>query len=847
MEIAERLSAIKDDLEDLYRKGFDPAGSKAFADSLPDRVGSFARHPLFENSGGHVGRFVEAARVFARSDPPVRSHAFWQVLNAFADLCRPVLQCDIQYLSGVGPARAEQFRKKNIQTVLDLLLTPPRDYHDRRALRLPSEAFVGQPLNFYARVIALKTFASRFRRRAPGSSRLELLVDCEPPPSQIEGNPVLGFPESGASGTGHPCPPDAVPESKSEVLQEDLWGHSSAKPPGPAVLTGVRLRIVFFGQSYLGKMFKEGDRVFFSGKLETYRNALQLANPEFEIDRDTPEDAGIADPPPLTGVVPVYSLTEGLGQRSYRKLVSRAVQEYAPLCVETIPRAARESMGLAPVTDSVRHLHFPDNPESAGTARRRFKFEELFIYQLVVLTLREEVRKMRKDRAYTKRDLEERFLKSFRGALTTAQSRSWREIREDLDRPGVMNRLLFGDVGSGKTLVAELASLHVAASGYQAAILAPTEILAEQHYSTLLRDLGPVGVKIGFLKGGMAAAKKRELKSALASGEIQIAVGTHALLQEDVTFRMPALFVIDEQHRFGVAQRAALREKGPDVDLLIMSATPIPRTLQMTLFGDLDMSFLDERPPGAPAPPRTRLLADTPSHRAIAKKLILGALAENQQVYIIYPLIEESETLDLRAATVQKDRIEKVFPKARVGLLHGRMGTEDKENVFEKFRGGQLDILVSTTVIEVGLDVPRANLIVIEHAERFGLSQLHQLRGRVGRHGRQGLCIAIHQPHPSPETLDRLRVFSEVHDGTKLAEEDLRIRGGGELFGTRQWGMPDFRFADVFRDADVLHEARRAAEELLRDDPHVLKDEHAPLRQALLDRYQGRLPLGKVS
>ena len=798
---------------DVYRAKFDPGRIEALVRSTPDRMKPFKRHPLFTSAGGRLAQFEEGLRALERAAPPMRETLFWPALDTFSDLCRLALQSDIQYLPGIGPARAEHFRKKNIDTVLDLLLTPPRNYQDRRSVSWVSESQVGEQVTLFALVRRFNVIRSRYRR---GAARLEM----------------------------------SVQKCAAEVRPQDSLLNDSLLPPddrGPEPPAQESLTVIFFGQPYLEKVFKAGDRVFFSGRLELYRGRLQLINPEFEVERDEEAaEAGEAGPPRL-GVIPIYSLTEGITQRTYRRLVFRAVHNYADLFVEHIPQKIRDAQALPAVSDAIHGLHFPAEPEDIGRARRRLRFDELFLYQLVVLHLRSELETLSKNRAYSSRDLEERYLKAFRGDLTRAQSRAWEEIRADLDRPAVMNRLLFGDVGSGKTLVAELACLHVIGSGHQALILAPTEVLAEQHFSTLQRDLDPLGVRAGLLKGGMSAAKKRELKSGLADGTIQIMVGTHALIQEDVALHSPALFVIDEQHRFGVLQRAALHEKGLNADLLIMSATPIPRTLQMTLFGDLNVSFLDERPPGAPPPPNTELMPDIPESRAAAKKIILAALEAGDRVYVIYPLIEESEVMDVRAATVQKDRIEKAFPKARVGLLHGRMASEEKESAFRKFRDGDMDILVSTTVIEVGIDVPKANLIVIENAERFGLSQLHQLRGRVGRHTRQGLCVALHSSNAGAETIERLRIFARTTDGAKLAEEDLRLRGGGELFGTRQWGLPDFRFADVLRDTEPLMAARAAAESLLKDDPHLLKPEHQILRKTLLDRYQGRLPLAKVS
>jgi ATP-dependent DNA helicase RecG len=439
--------------------------------------------------------------------------------------------------------------------------------------------------------------------------------------------------------------------------------------------------------------------------------------------------------------------------------------------------------------------------------------------------------------------LARRLLASLPFALTPAQERVWRDIRTDMAEPYPMNRLLQGDVGSGKTIVAALAILAAVESGFQAALMAPTEILAEQHLMTLTALLEPLGVPVALLTNAVKSKAREGVLAAAASGALACVVGTHALVQREVKFRRLGLAVVDEQHRFGVNQRATLKRKGESPDVLVMTATPIPRTLALTLYGDLDVSVIDELPPG-----RKPVVTKARPESAHAKiyRFLREQVRDGRQVYVVYPLVEESEVIDLRAATEMAERLRReVFPDLTIGLLHGRMPFVEKERVMRDFKAGAIHVLVSTTVIEVGIDVPNASVMLIEHAERFGLSQLHQLRGRVGRGPWKSYCILL-SGAASEDARQRLSAMTATNDGFKIAEADLALRGPGDFFGTRQSGLPEFRVADLLRDAAALEAARRDAVALIRDDPQLRAAEHRTLRAALLQRWRGKIDLAGV-
>ena len=429
-------------------------------------------------------------------------------------------------------------------------------------------------------------------------------------------------------------------------------------------------------------------------------------------------------------------------------------------------------------------------------------------------------------------------------SLTAAQERVWQDIRRDMAAPYPMHRLLQGDVGSGKTVVAALAVCAAVEAGYQAAVMAPTEILAEQHLATFRRLLEPLGIGVTLLTSGLKGRERAARRAAIAAGEIGCVIGTHALVQEPVAFKRLGLAVVDEQHRCGVHQRARLKGKGERPDVLVMTATPIPRTLALTLYGDLDVSVLDELPPGR-KPVRTE--ARTESRRRQIYDFLRAQIADGRQVYVVYPLVEESELIDLKAATDMAHRLQHdVFPDLTVGLLHGRLSSEDKDAIMRSFKAGAIQVLVATTVIEVGIDVPNASVMLIEHAERFGLSQLHQLRGRVGRGPWKSYCILLTSGRLGEEAQRRVEAMAATHDGFKIAEVDLQLRGPGEFFGTRQSGLPEFRVADLLRDAAILEEARLEAQTIIAEDAELRQTVHRGLRQALLTRWRGKLDLASV-
>jgi ATP-dependent DNA helicase RecG len=684
-------------------------------------------------------------------------------------LAQDLLSTPLQFIKGVGPKRAADLARAGMQTVEDLLLRFPMRYEDRAA---PCEIRNLKP-GMTATVTADVVSSGIRQTRRPGFRLFEAIVR------------------------------DA---------------------------TGGITKAVFPNQAFLKDVFKPGQRVVLFGALE-YRPAggLQFTNPEYELLRAEADDEGIAagsdDANVHTGrIVPIYEKAGTMTPRMQRVLVHRMLQELPGEVTDPLPVPIRERRHLPSRAAAIRAVHFPPAGTNVGqlngfqtAAHQRLIFEEFFLFQAGLVLRKRRHADDKKPRPVTVDDrIRESARKVLPVKLTDGQKVALREIVDDMRRPEPMNRLLQGDVGSGKTIVALLAALVAMENGFQVAFMAPTEILADQHYLTIRRLLDQSRFRIVSLTGGLTPAKRREVHAEIASGAAQLVIGTHALAEADLAFHALGLVIIDEQHRFGVMQRASLRSKGQHPDVLVMTATPIPRTLALTTYGDLDVSVIRELPPGRQ--PITTM-SKSESKREDIYRQVRKELEARRQAYVIYPLVEESEKVDLRAATEMADHLQQeVFPQYRLALLHGRLKQDEKDRVMAAFARGDVDILVSTTVVEVGVDVPNATMMLIEHAERFGLSQLHQLRGRVGRGEHPSTCVLLYQFPLSDDAKARLAALVETTDGFVIAERDLEIRGPGDFFGTRQSGMPTLRVGDLLRDHALMEEARREATAWL-DEP----------------------------
>ncbi len=669
------------------------------------------------------------------------------------------LDTPIQYVKGVGPKRAEMFSAAGIRTAEDLLLCRPFRYEDRSVFRPISKLRAGDEGVVQGQVTATGRYLTPMKK-------------------------VRIF----------------------EMFVSDSTGTLSVK---------------FFNQPYLQKVFRKGQQVLLFGvcRVDDYTLGISLINPEFEI-LDSSEDALIH-----TGrIVPIYRKIVRMGSKHLRQIVFRLLQELNSHDVDPLPTEVRSCYGLPDRGQTYQQVHFPECPAGADRKtlleslereqlpeQRRLVFEEFFFFQMGLLAVKRgrEIEPKARTLKITPR-LREVIKRILPFHPTGAQKRALEEIVDDLCGTKVMSRLLQGDVGSGKTIVALQAMVLVMENGFQVAMMAPTEILAEQHHRTMARTLAGTRYRIALLSRGVKAKQKKKILARIAAGELDLVVGTHALLQEQVRFQELALVVVDEQHRFGVLQRSRLMEKGDRPDTLVMTATPIPRSLALTLYGDLDLSVIDELPPGR-QPVKTVIKRE--QSRPEVYRMMRRELQQRRQIFVVYPLIEESAKVDLRAAREMAQQLaESVFSEYSIGLLYGRLKAEEKEGLMDRFRRGDLQILVATTVVEVGIDVPNATLMVIEHAERFGLSQLHQLRGRIGRGSHPGLCILMTGGVRSQEAYRRLDTIRKTSDGFAIAAMDLEIRGPGEFVGTRQWGLPDFRFGNIVRHRQLLDDARSAAQ-----------------------------------
>ena len=590
------------------------------------------------------------------------------------------------------------------------------------------------------------------------------------------------------------------------------------------------------GQPFLDRSIQKNDVLLVNGPCRFF-HGRQLQPREWV-------NLGAEDPGSAAGrVLAVYSATEGLSVRQLRALIEQHLDALIPLVEEHLPDELRASTGLPRIHEALRMVHRPASVAEAELGRARLAFDELFFVQVLHRRVNAVARAPREGTAFeVKRTLTTRLKETLPYALTGAQTRAVREIFADMGSPRRMHRLLQGDVGSGKTVVAVFASLLAMENGYQAAMMAPTELLAEQHARTLGVLLEPLGVTPVLVTGSLGTAERREVDARLASDEPLIAVGTHALIQKETRFGRLGLSIIDEQHRFGVEHRAALSEKGDHPDTLLMSATPIPRSLALTLYGDLDVSVLDERPPGRH--PVTTLLRKASSHDKVMAFLD-REVAKGRQGYIVYPIIEDSEKLALKAATTMYEELSSgVLKDRRLALVHGRIGADERDTIMRQFRDGAIDVLVATTVIEVGIDVANATVMIIEHPERFGLSQLHQLRGRVGRGAEESYCILVGRG--GPDSAARLQALVDTDDGFEIARADLRLRGMGDLFGERQSGLPMLRVADPIRDEELNVKARELASSVMLRDPELKAPEHRALRKVLSQRYARALELFRV-
>ena len=690
------------------------------------------------------------------------------------------LDSSITTLKGINPATAKKFAKLNVYTVRDMLYLFPHRHIDYTQIQTISELRVG------------------------------------------EEQTIIGIVEEATQVT-------LGTKKSTEAYVGDKTGT---------------IRAVWFNQPWLTKTLLKNVKIILSGRVSLFKKTKVLESPEWEfLESDNLTHTG--------RLVPVYPLTQGLTPRPVRRLVKETVSKWADQVPDFLPPEMRTRCNLLALPRAIRQAHYPDSEQTKSEARRRLAFDEFFVLQLGVLSKR---RDWRDEQSASPLEIDGELLRGFLDSLpftlTSAQKRVLRETLNDLQKPKAMCRLLEGDVGSGKTIIAATALLIAAANGFQGALMAPTEVLAGQHFNSIadifaraghlevaepnsrtysLHSPGCPSITIGCMTGNLSPREKRSMQKLIQQGEINLVIGTHALIQKGVAFARLGLAIVDEQHRFGVMQRASLRQKGSNPHLLVMSATPIPRTLALTLYGDLDLSIIDELPPGRKTV-KTRWVS--PENRQKAYDFIRSKIAERRQAFIICPLIEESEKIEAKAAIEEYQRLsQRVFPNLSLGLLHGRLPSSEKEEVMRHFRAGELDILVATSVIEVGIDVPNATIMLIEGADRFGLSQLHQFRGRVGRGEHQSYCLLLAET-PSMVGRERLSIIERTQDGFTLAEEDMRLRGPGDFFGTRQSGLPALRMARL-SDVNLLELAREEAIRVFQQDSNLQQPEHHLLAQEM--------------
>ncbi len=696
--------------------------------------------------------------------------------NAGFPWCLPV-----QYLKGFGPRRAILFKKLGVETLEDFLYFIPYRYEDRTVLKKIGHLQVGEDQTVLAEIMAV---------------------------SLIE-----------------------TPRKRMKIVNVAVSDE-----------TGI-IHAKWFNQPYMKEVFRKGERVMLTGKVREnlyggYR--LEMENPQYEKMEE--EEPSLH----MGRIVPIYHETKGLTSRQIRSLMRQTLNQYAFKIPEMLPDSVTSHHHLPPLQEAIVEVHFPSRVadlsflnDGKSLAHRRLCFDEFLLLQMGLAIRKRDATEKKTGIAFTTTGpLTERLRALLPFKLTDAQERVLSEIKKDMASIYPMNRLLQGDVGSGKTLVALMAILIAIENGYQAAFMAPTEILAGQHYLSLTNYLKTLGKTVSLLTSDMKKGEREDILRKVESGETDIVIGTHALIQKDVRFRKLGLAVVDEQHKFGVLQRASLIQKGYRPDILIMTATPIPRTLALTLYGDLNLSTIDALPPGR-SPIQTTLFYD--KQRKQVYQRMESELAKGRQAYVVCPLVEESEKVDLKAAVKMSTTLKEIFPHRRVDLIHGKLKRGEKASIMDKVKEGLIDILVATTVVEVGIDVPNATVMLIEHVERLGLAQLHQLRGRVGRGSEKSYCFLIANYPISQDGKRRLEAMGKSNDGFYLSEVDLKIRGPGDFFGTRQSGMPELKVANLIRDGAILEAARREAFEWIERDPTLSDTQSGPVRSSMERKWKGEL------
>ena len=691
------------------------------------------------------------------------------------------LDTSIQYMKGVGPKRVELFERLGIQTVKDLLYYIPRRYEDRSDFSPIARLRVG-----VQHTVSGKILTSGVQKLKKNISILKVAID---------------------DGTG---------------IIYAIW----------------------FNQPFLKEQFKVNTKIVVSGKVQLYGRELQISSQSYEILHSKDEESDTEELIHTGRIVPFYPLTQDISQRRIRRMIKNALDNCLDQINDMLPQDIKDRYNLVNTKCALLNIHFTKTQKDKDLAYRRIVFDEFLLLQLGILLKKASISEPQLGIKHKNKGI---LLKQFLGTLpfklTDAQRKVIDEINQDMTSEEQMNRLIQGEVGSGKTIVAIAALLITIENGYQGAIMVPTEILAEQHYITLAEMLFPLGIKVDLLIGSSTQKSRAKITENIRNGITDIIIGTHTLVQENIKFKRLGLVVIDEQHRFGVLQRNMLRKKGINPDVLVMTATPIPRTLALTVYGDLDISTIRELPSGR----------GSMSTHLISKSRLKGVynfieeeIKRGRQAYVVSPLIEESSVIEAVAVTQLFEHFKKeIFPDMRVGLLHGQMKNEDKEKVMTEFRENKINILVSTAVIEVGIDIPNATIMLIENAERFGLSQLHQLRGRIGRGKDQSYCILYGIPK-TPEAQKRMTVMTQTQDGFRIAQEDLELRGPGEFFGTKQHGLPELKIGNITSDLDIMEIARKEAANIIKTDPELLAKENAHIKRNFLQSFKHRIDLAKV-